>query len=137
MNLMSIATDLIQDQMGDSVNSSGISEGLGALFNNENGEMDIGGIVSNMALNGGLSSMVSSWLGDGENASIDAETISQIFDADKLGAFASSLGLNINSAMSLLSNVLPGLVDQASSGGNLLESVGGLDSAFGFAKKFF
>ncbi len=137
MDLMSMATGMIQEQLGDSVDSSNISEGLGALFNNENGEMDIGGLVANMTANGGLSSIVGSWLGDGDNDAIDMDAVSQMFDTDKLGAFASSLGLNMESASSLLSDTLPNIVDQASSGGNLLDSIGGLDGALDFAKKFF
>jgi len=137
VDIMNIATNLVQDQLDSGTDSTNIQEGLGALFGGSDGGFDIGSIVSNMSENGGLSSIVSSWLGDGENEGIDTDTVSQLFDSEKLGTFASSLGIDMESATALLSNVLPGIVDQASSGGNLLESVGGLDGALSFAKKFF
>ena len=40
-------------------------------------------------------------------------------------------------AADALSNFLPGLLDKASSGGNLLDKVGGLGGLAGMAKKFF
>jgi len=137
VDIMNIATNLVQGQLDSGTDSTNIQESLGALFGGSDGGFDIGSIVSNMSENGGLSSIVSSWLGDGENEGIDTDTVSQLFDSEKLGTFASSLGIDMESATALLSNVLPGIVDQASSGGNLLESVGGLDGALSFAKKFF
>ncbi|NRA71528.1 MAG: hypothetical protein HRU24_10930, partial [Gammaproteobacteria bacterium] len=56
---------------------------------------------------------------------------------DKIAAFASSLGVDSDTATTGLSNMLPDLIDQGSSGGNLLDSVGGIGGALDMAKKFF
>ena len=61
----------------------------------------------------------------------------EMFGGDKLSDFASNLGVDQNAATSGLSEVLPNLMDKASSGGNILESVGGLSGALDFAKKLF
>ena len=137
MDLMSIAQQLIKQQLGDNANADSIQNAIQGLFANSNGDFDISSIIANLSQNGGLGNIVSSWLGDGENMPIDKETISSLFGNDKISDFASKLGVDTNSATSLLSDVVPNLVDKSSSGGNLLDSVGGLDGAFDLAKKFF
>jgi len=137
MDLMSIAQQLIKQQLGDNANADSIQNAIQGLFANSNGDFDISSIIANLSQNGGLGNIVSSWLGDGENMPIDKETIASLFGNDKISDFASKLGVDTNSATSLLSDVVPNLVDKSSSGGNLLDSVGGLDGAFDLAKKFF
>ena len=137
MDLMSLAQQLITQKLGDNTNTDAISSAIQGLFSNENGDFDISSIVASLSQNGGLASIVSSWLGDGENMPIDADTIASLFGNDKIADFASKLGVDSSSATSLLSDVVPNLVDQASSGENMLDSVGGLDGAFDLAKKFF
>ena len=61
----------------------------------------------------------------------------EMFGGDKLANFANQLGLDQDSANNGLSEMLPNLVDKSSSGGNLLESVGGLGGALDMAKKLF
>jgi uncharacterized protein YidB (DUF937 family) len=137
MDLMSIAQDLIKDKLGDNVNTDSIQGAIQGLFSNGNGDFDISSIIANLSQNGGLGDMVSSWLGDGENMPIDTDTIANMFGNDKIADFASKLGVDSSSATSLLSDVVPNLVDKSSSGGNILDSVGGLDGALDLAKKFF
>ena len=138
MDIMSIAQQLISQKLGDSVSADSIQGAIqGLLGDGGNGGLDISSLVSNLSQNGGLGDMVSSWLGDGENMPIDASTISNLFGNDKIADFASKLGVDSNSASSLLSDVVPNMIDQSSSGGNILDSVGGLDGALNLAKKFF
>jgi len=86
---------------------------------------------------GGLQQLASSWLGDGENLSISPDQITNIFGADKLSEFASTLGMSQTEATGGLSEALPAMIDKASSGGSLLDSIGGVEGAIGFAKKLF
>ena len=137
MDLMGIAQQLISKQLGDNVSSDTVQNAIQGLLGGGNGGLDISSIVSNMSQNGGMGEMLSSWLGDGENMPIDASTISSIFGNDKIADFASKLGVDSDNASSLLSDVVPNMVDQSSSGGSLLDSVGGLDGALDLAKKFF
>jgi uncharacterized protein YidB (DUF937 family) len=57
--------------------------------------------------------------------------------ADKISEFASKLGLSNEEAAGGLSEALPQMVDKASSGGSLLDSIGGISGAVGLAGKLF
>lgn len=95
--------------------------------------MDIAGLIGKLAGNSELATIVSSWLGDGENKSINLAQLQEIFGGDKLSEFAGNLGLDKEIAAQGLSSILPKLVDQSSSGGML----GGAPGALDFAEKLF
>jgi len=137
MDMMSIAQQLIGEKLGSDVNSDAIANGLQSLLGGESGGLDISSLISSMSGSGALSDVLGSWLGDGENAPIDAGAISEMFSGDQLAGFASKLGLDGDTASSLLADVVPNMVDQSSSGGSLLDSVGGMEGALSMAKKFF
>jgi uncharacterized protein YidB (DUF937 family) len=137
MDLMNLAQQLISQKLGDNVDSNTVSNGIQALFGGSEGGFDISNLVSSMSQDGGLAEVVGSWLGDGDNMPIDSDTVTKMFNSDQIGAFASQLGLDSSDASSLLADVVPNIVDQSSSGGNLLDSIGGIDGAMDFAKKFF
>jgi uncharacterized protein YidB (DUF937 family) len=60
-----------------------------------------------------------------------------LFGGDKISAFASQLGISDEQAADSLADAVPQIVDQGSSGGNLLDAVGGLSGALDMAKKLF
>ena len=97
---------------------------------------DLGSLLSKMD-SGGLGALAQSWLGDGNNDSISPSQISDMFGTDKISAFASKLGLSDEEAAGGLSDALPHIVDKASSGGSLLDSLGGVSGAIGLAGKMF
>ncbi|MDX2452120.1 YidB family protein, partial [Desulfosarcina sp.] len=78
-----------------------------------------------------------SWLGDGNNESVSTDQITNMFGSDKISEFAGKLGLSEDEAAGGLSEALPQMVDKASSGGSLLDSMGGLSGALGMAGKLF
>jgi len=137
MDIISIAQQLISQKLGSDIDSDAITSGLQSLFGGNNGSIDISNLVSSMSSNGALGDILGSWLGDGENMPIDANSVSEMFSGDQLAGFASKLGLDSESASSLLADVVPNVVDQSSSGGSLLDSIGGLEGALSMAKKFF
>jgi len=51
--------------------------------------------------------------------------------------FAAKLSIDEESATSLISEVVPNIVDSSSSAGSLLDSIGGIEGAMGMLKKFF
>ena len=55
----------------------------------------------------------------------------------KIAAAATELGTDEGSLLSSLSQALPQMVNNASSGGSLLDSIGGLGGAMNMAKKLF
>ncbi len=137
MDIMKLATDLLTQQFGGAVSAEGAGNAISGLLGDGKGGLDIAGLASQLAANGGLKDVLGSWLGDGANSAINPAQLMEIFGNDKLAAFAGNLGVDQQQATEGLSEVLPNLMDKASSGGNLLDSVGGIGGAMDFAKKLF
>lgn len=100
------------------------------------GGFDLGALLSNMDA-GGLGAIAKSWLGDGDNEPVSPNQVTSMFGAEKISEFASVLGLSNEEAAGGLSEALPHMVDNASSGGSLLDSIGGVSGAIGLASKLF
>lgn len=100
------------------------------------GGFDFSSLLSNMD-SSGLGSIAKSWLGDGGNEAISSDQVTNIFGSDRISEFASQLGLSNEEAAGGLSEALPQMVDKASSGGSLLDSIGGVSGAIGLASKLF
>jgi uncharacterized protein YidB (DUF937 family) len=144
-DLLQIGAKMIQNNDDDSTTGldiGDIASALGSILggNDQEGGLDLGSIVSAFA-QGGLSDVVSSWLGDGENAPIDPDTISNVLGDEKISEFAEKLGISPESASKALADVLPAIVDKASSEdsnivGDLLDKVGGVSGAMDILGKF-
>jgi uncharacterized protein YidB (DUF937 family) len=98
--------------------------------------IDLSDLLSKMKA-GGLGTVAESWLGDGSNEPISPEQVSDMLGADNIADFASKLGLSNAEAAGGLSEALPQMVDKASSGGSLLDSIGGVSGAIDLAGKLF
>ena len=97
---------------------------------------DIGSLLNNLNA-GGLGDIAKSWLGDGGNAAISPDQISSVLGSDRIAEFASKLGLSTEEAAGGLSEALPQIMDKGSSGGSLLDSLGGVEGVMGLAGKLF
>ncbi len=104
--------------------------------NNDNGGFDIGSILGKMQ-GGGMGDMAKSWLGDGDNQPMEDSHVTDMFGADKISEFASKLGMSESEAIGGLRDAMPQMVDNASSGGSLLDSIGGIGGAISMAGKLF
>ncbi len=125
MDLMKIATELFLSQIGKSDMDQGmVMTALGALFGGADGKLDLGDIITQFQ-GGGLMSMAASWLGDGDNDSLDAGQLVSVLGEEKVGAFASQIGVDSETATSGLAGMIPELINQGSSGGSLMEMAGG------------
>ena len=142
--LLKMGAEAIQGNSDDAttgLDTESITNALGSLLGGENG-LDLSSIISNMTNGEGLSEIVGSWLGNGENMPISMDSITDLLGSDKISEFASNLGLSEESAKGALSDVLPNLIDQATSGENslvdtMLEKVGGVDGAMEMLGKMF
>ena len=142
--LLKMGADIIQGNSDDAttgLDSDSITNALGSLLGGENG-LDLSSIVSNMTNGEGLSEIVGSWLGNGENKPISMDSITDLLGTDKISEFASNLGLSEESAKGALADALPNLVDQATSGENslvdsMLEKIGGAEGAMDMLGKMF
>ena len=129
---------------GSNLDSNLLGSALSGLLgggnsNSTEGGLDIGSILSNMTSSGdsNLGNIAKSWLGDGENESITAEQVKSMLGSDKISEFASQLGLSEEEATGGLADALPQVIDKASSGGSILDSIGGISGAIGLASKLF
>ena len=139
MDLMQIGAQLLQSKLGSNVQTGDIASALGGLLGGDN--FDLGSLVSKMQGNDGLASMVTLWLGDGENTAISGSQVRGIFGQDKVSEFASKLNIDEGTASNGLADMLPQLIDKASSGGSMIESamgsMGGAGGLMGMAGKLF
>jgi uncharacterized protein YidB (DUF937 family) len=145
-DLLKMGASAIQGNSDDAttgLDTDAITGALGNLLGGgADGGLDLSSIVSSMTNGGGLTDIVGSWLGGGENMPISMDSITDLLGADKISEFASSLGLSEESAKGALTDALPNLVDQATSGDNsivdtMLAQVGGAEGAMGMLGKMF
>ena len=144
-DLLKMGASAIQGNSDDAttgLDTSSITDALGSLLGGgSDGGIDLSSMMSGLSENG-LGSIVSSWLGSGENESISMDSITDLLGADKVSEFASSLGLSEDSAKGALADMLPNVIDQATSGegsiiDDMLAHVGGADGAMNMLGKMF
>lgn len=116
-------------------NSDALGDIMGGLLGGGS-DVDLGSIVSGLKEKG-LGDIAQSWLGDGANTEISTDQIKDFLGRDKVAKAAAKIGTDEGSLLSGLKDALPQLVDKASSGGSLLDSIGGVGGLAGMAKKLF
>ena len=144
MDLLKVGGSLIQGNSDDATTGLDVGDiagALGGLLGNNEGGLDLGSLVSGLSGNG-LGEIVGSWLGNGENAAISPDQITDLLGSDKISEFASNLGISVDSAKGALADALPQVVDQATSGENsmveeMLAQVGGASGAMDMLGKMF
>ena len=132
MDIMKLATGALAQKLG------GNNPLIGGVLNSLIGggdKMDLGGLLGGMKEKG-LGDVAASWTGDGENAEISADQLKDVLGAEKISAAAAELGTDEGSLLAGLKDAIPQMVDKSSSGGSLLDSVGGIGGLAGMAKKF-
>ena len=123
---------------GNLMNNDAIGNVMGSLLGGAGGQaggLDIGSLVNGMKEKG-MGDVADSWLGDGDNADISADQLKDVLGADKISAAAAQLGTDEGSLLEGLREAVPQMVDKSSSGGSLLDSLGGLGGVANMAKKF-
>jgi len=146
-DIVKMGTEMFQSKLGDQaegMEENSITDALSGLLSNEEGNFDLGSIVSNAMSGDGIGAIMSSWLGDGENEAIDAGGLTSLFGEDKISEFADKLGVDTDTALSGLSDVIPNMIDKSSEGGNIMgslfnvmESAGGAGGIMGMIGKLF
>ena len=106
------------------------------MLGGDDGKLDLGSIVAQLQ-RGGLAAMAQSWLGDGANEGLSATQVLGALEQGKVSQFASQIGVDENQAAGGLAAMLPELIDKHSSGGNLLDAVGGASGLLGSVSKLF
>ena len=144
-DLLQMGASAIQGNSDDAttgLDTNSITDALGSLLGGGvDGGIDLSALMSGLTENG-LGSIVGSWLGSGENEAISMDSISDLLGADKVSEFASSLGLSEESATGALADMLPNMIDKATSGegsiiDTMLAQVGGAEGAMSMLSKMF
>jgi uncharacterized protein YidB (DUF937 family) len=79
---------------------------------------DLNGLVNHLQQSG-LGPQVQSWLGNGANMPVTADQLKAVLGNTQVQEMARHLGLPVDAALNLLSQHLPGVIDQASKNGQL------------------
>jgi uncharacterized protein YidB (DUF937 family) len=137
MDIVQMGAELLKNSMGGqgNQNTDAIAGVLQKLIGSGD-QLDLAGMISSMQ-SGGLASAVTSWLGDGDNTAVSESQVRDVIGSDKIREAAAQLGTDENSLLAGLTQALPQMVDRSSSGGSLLDAIGGLDGAMNMAKKLF
>lgn len=137
--IVKIGAEAFQSSIGQEVGSAlpleHIMAALARLMPGAGDNIDFAGLIDRMK-SGGLAQLAQSWLGDGRNAGIDVGDLTSMFGSEKIGAFASQLGIDQDTALEGLRGAVPEMVDKASSGGTL-DALGGISGLAGMAGKLF
>jgi len=136
MDMMQLATKLLNDKLGLQLDSATVQSALSGLLGDGQGGIDLAGLAAKMTQNGDLGSLLNTWLGDGANMAISPDSIQSLLGRDSVDKFASQLGVDPADASQGLASMLPQLMDQSSSGGSLLDAAGGLGGLMGAARSF-
>lgn len=137
MDLMKLGSDLLMSKLGGNGSSDSVTSMLSGLLSN-GGDTNPGGMggLLDMMKEKGLGSIADSWLGDGDNEEISSDQMREVLGQDQVSQMAQQLDTNEDSLLDGLRDALPQIVDKSSSGGSLLDNVGGLGGALDMAKKF-
>lgn len=144
---MGLLDGILGNVLGNSVGGSPslqTSNPLGSLLQSlgggdvsRNGNL-LGSVMSMVQQNGGLPGVLDmfrqngmtqhadSWVGTGANASITPDQVHQVFGGSQLRNLAAQLGVSDGHASSVLSQLLPELVNQLTPNGRIPENHGDL-----------
>lgn len=96
----------------------GLAGSILEMLNSREG--GIAGLASAFQQNG-LGEIVSSWIGTGQNLPVSAEQIQQVLGSEQIQALAQKLGISPETAAPRIAELLPGIVDKLTPGGEVPE----------------
>ena len=76
------------------------------------------GLMSKFS-NGGLGEVFTSWVGMGENKSVNASDIEKVLGSDQVKGLAAQLGVDPSKATGFLANYLPQIIDKLTPAGQI------------------
>ena len=121
MDIVQLGAQLLSDRLGVQIDTATVASALSKLLGDGQGNIDLAESVEGRALtNGGIS----------------ADKIPGLLGENELADFASRVGTDTGTAAAGLAEVIPQLMDKASSGGSLRDAAGGLGGLMGAAKSF-
>ncbi len=80
----------------------------------------------------GLGDIVSSWIGTGQNLPVSADQVQQVLGEEQVRTLAQKSGISTDAAGSQLADLLPGIVDKLTPGGQIPQGGDLMSSGMGF-----
>jgi uncharacterized protein YidB (DUF937 family) len=124
-NLMSLFTDLVKSAVGTSDSSTDNENKTQNLVNSTLGMLErmggIDGLVKKFQQSG-MGDLASSWVGTGENKNIQPDQLTNVLGKEQIDDIAHQAGIPENQGASVLSRVLPTMVDKLTPEGKAPES---------------
>lgn len=114
------------DLIGQLSSNPQLLQAATSLLSDEGGIGGLQGLIEKFQ-QAGLGNAVASWISTGQNQAISGDQITQVLGNDTLSDLARQLGVNPSDVAGQLSNILPGLVDRLTPGGQA--PAGGLGNA--------
>lgn len=117
---MGLLDDLV-GSLGNNSNGSGQGNQIQQLMAIWNWVQEQGGVqvLLEKFQQGGLGQVLNSWLGSGNNQSIDGGEIQNALGQDQLQSLADKLGTDVNGASGTLAALLPQVIDKLSPQGHI------------------
>ena len=94
MDIIALATKLLNDNMGLSLDSAQVSAALSGLIGDGQGGIDLAGLATKMGQNSDMGELLVSWLGDGANGALSADSLTKIFGQADISKFAGQMGVD-------------------------------------------
>jgi uncharacterized protein YidB (DUF937 family) len=82
----------------------------------------------------GLGNIVSSWIGTGQNLPVSADQIQQVLGNEQIQTFAQKAGISTEAAGPHLAEMLPGIVDKLTPGGQIPQGGDLMSTGLGLLK---
>jgi uncharacterized protein YidB (DUF937 family) len=101
-------------------------QAITGLLGNDGQQGGLAGLVDKFQ-QAGLGDVVGSWIGNGQNQSVSGDQLTSVLGEGTMAGLAEKLGMSPGEAAGQLSNVLPGLIDKLTPGGEA--PAGGLGNA--------
>ena len=127
----------VLDSLASSALGAGQTAGLGeaVLGMLQNGQGGLSGLVQAFEQQG-LGSVISSWVGTGQNLPINADQLKQVLGAGPLAAVAQQAGVSADQGLGALTQLLPQLIDRLTPNGQLPQGGNLLQTGLDLLKKF-
>jgi len=106
------------DPMGQGGNQAALIAAVVSMLNANGSGGGLNDLIARFE-QGGLGSVIGSWVSTGHNLPISAEQLQSVLGSGQLGQIAEQLGLSHGEAAAQLSQVLPQVVDHLTPNGQL------------------
>jgi len=115
--------DELQNQMSGAAAGANVNHANGIMELIQNYPGGISGLIQQFH-NNGLSGIVSSWIGTGQNLPVSADQIQNVLGSQFVQNFAGKMGISPEHASSSISQLLPSIMDKLTPNGQVPEQSG-------------